>query len=100
MERFRKYVQPFPDPVEPVTRGQFASLLTVSRHSAPGPDGIVHDAWKHSGDVGADILYACYSRILVDPCVPDWLNCSLTTFTPKGDVNDFGASVQAKPDEL
>ena len=100
MEEFRKYVQPFPDTVEPMTREQFASLLSVSHHYAPGPDGIVYDAWTHSGDVGVGILCACYSSMLVDPCVPECLHCSLMTFIPKGDVNDHGASVQAKPDEL
>ena len=100
MEKFRKYVQPFPDTVEPVTREQFSSLLSVSRHSASSPDGIVYDAWTQGGNMGVGILYACYSSILVDPCVPEWLNCSLMTFIPKGDVNDHDASVQAKPGEF
>ena len=39
-----------------VSEEQFADLLSVSRDSAPGPDGIVHDAWTHSGEIGVDVL--------------------------------------------
>ena len=70
--RFSRFVQKFPEGIEPLGGDGFRSICGVSRRSAPGPDGIGDMAWKVCGEVAADIVYDCYRLILEGGVVPTW----------------------------
>ena len=88
-ENLRPFIQEVPNGIVwDISLDEVTFAMGRCMNSAPGPDGIKHQAWSLVGDVAAAAIHDVCQAVLQGMPPPPWFNLSNMAFLAKGKEDD------------